>query len=442
MRTSRIASLCLALLVMRCMNQEEPDQVKDLRILAIRTNPPEYLYSFMHFMPVEQRGAMALGPYTMSVDMLVVDPKGRDVDVNVRLCPEDSEDACPGYRIRDDAPADQIRAVVPLVEPVTLSGSPDLQLGGEVALPTVSMSFSDQAMDYMIPHDINGRVSTLGIISPAMPSFVVWARTRNGEQQETAFHRFQLNTDVGGNTLEPMVQRYMDHMLQTSLGMGLCSHEQEMEAQQHDHMIQHGFLGDTWNTDSVQCVRARVANHNPKIARVLYSTSASAKGGGGPGPFRDDDVVGEDGKKPEPTEGGTYRDFGARLELVPGESVRLRALVRFEDRERYQMFAADSVTGEMKATAHFEDMAFSWYTTVGSIRRQTSQRIGTYPDTEYTISQDAPDGPAHVWLIVRDQRGGVDWTRLDFVIKRKQEERRGGLLGDLHFGGGDRGLGR
>ena len=63
---------------------------------------------------------------------------------------------------------------------------------------------------------------------------------------------------------------------------------------------------------------------------------------------------------------------------------------------------------------HREAIRVSWFATSGSF---TNARTGRDPDELETFSENewtAPTvaGDAHLWLVLRDSRGGVAWTDL------------------------------
>ena len=433
-----VAALALAWLC-GCINNESIGQVKDLRILAIRTNPPGALYPFLHTLPSGQRPPLPLGPYTFTVEALVVDPKGREVEVSYRLCPENSDDACPGYRLRQTAPPAQIQALSPLVQHRLLRGRADLYRGGEVDLRPSSYTFNAAAMDYLIPHDVNGRVSPLALLNPSLPSVVVRARTVNNEQEEIAFHRFMLEADLRSPT--PQFDALIDGQLRPMLGVGRCSAEQEAEAELAWQVQQGGVDAGPEPPRMPQCVRQRQAHRGVHLERLLYATADQGLfgggGGGGGGGFGDDDEPSvRKQMEDDPTSAGEFLDVSGVIRAQPGQSLRLRAVVSSADHQHYQRFNTNSVTGRISISDHDEDMAFSWFTTAGQISSTTSEQSGN-ADARYQVSPDTPPGPAFVWVVVRDQRGGVDWARIDFDVREQPGGSGGGGPGGL-FGGAAR----
>src|SRR5688572_16093131 len=134
MRPSSRAFIILASLTSTgCIDLDQPDQIKDLRILALKLEPPEIVYSPFHLTPPNQRGGVPLGPYATTAQVLAIDPQGREIDLSWRLCPENRPlDGCAGYRIRDTAPAEEVAAISGLVTPQFFTRQADLSLGGEL----------------------------------------------------------------------------------------------------------------------------------------------------------------------------------------------------------------------------------------------------------------------------------------------------------------------
>jgi hypothetical protein len=133
------------------------------------------------------------------------------------------------------------------------------------------------------------------------------------------------------------------------------------------------------------------------------------------------------------TSGGQLKDVTGRIEVAPGQTVRLRPVAAEGDEQPYQAFAFDIQNSRLVLRNYKEDMAFSWFTTVGDVSETTTTQFTRTADGSYEVSPDAPDGPAHVWVVLRDQRGGVDWRRVDFMVKANVGGANGGPPGP--FGG-------
>ena len=385
-----LLGVAVAMTATACINLDQADQIKDLRVLAVKLDPPEILFSFFHLFDYEERGGFPLGPYPMTAQALVVDPQGRPVEVSLRLCPEaiglgnpDYGEACEGYVVRSNAPNAEMADVLPLVAPRTVRRNADQALGGELVTPSFPMVYSDRALDYMLPHDADGNFDLFStILFPSFPSVVVRAHVPGTSETEVAFKRFVLALDISPEGVPPELSASLQDLFTQIAGVSFCPPEV-------------GVL------DDVQCIKRRRVNHNPVIQRVLYKM--------GPSIERTNDPK-------DLTAAGQLKDLPQRLVVAPGDEVRLRVTVRDEDLEPYQGFGIDLQTLRLRLENYVEDIAFSWFTTVGSIQGPTTTQFAPNADNVWQISADTPDGPAFVWVVVRDQRGGVDWRRLDFEV--------------------------
>jgi hypothetical protein len=367
-----------------CLSLDQETQVKDLRILAVKLEPPEVLFNFLHLIPPDQRGGMPLGPYGVKAKVLAVDPKGREVEVFTRICPDTIDqmlEGCSGYRIRPTASREEIVAVTPLLQPDSYAVTPDLTRGGELPIPELEWGFPSAAVDYMLLHDANGDISFFAYAVPAFPSIVVRARLEDGSEEEVAYKRFQLTSDISPSGIPAPIREPLDQLFRQVLGAGFCPEGTDILA-------------------DVQCLKNRTANRNPSLERILYKRGGSIS------------AV----NKEDPTNGGEFQDFPARLEVHPGDAIRLRPLRGAHDAEPYQGIAYDLASQRLYLTNFVEDMVYTWTTTVGDIDGQSNEAISKTPDATYTVSPDAPEGPAHVWVVLHDQRGGIDWRRLDFWV--------------------------
>ena len=392
-----------------CLSIPEKTDVLDLRLLAVRVDPPEILYSFLHTLPADQRAGLPLGPYPVTVQVLAVDPRGNRVDVSARLCPEQTDDPCKGYIIRNGTPDRQIEDVRPLVATRSVQRQADVSLGGELSVPSIPFVFSQHAVDYMLTQQGNSSTAALGILFPQFPSFVVRVSLPDNSEQEVGFKRFSLAMDIRPDALGPEAAPQLEALFTQVLGVPFCPPDTPLDADE-------------------QCIRPRVANRNPTLERLLYSTTGGGGfgfggggGGGGGGPFGNGGVDGGEPEGPDDaTSEGTFIDVGPRVTVFPGSTVFLRPVVAAHDHEPYQEVAFDTQSGKALLTNVMEDMAYTWTSTMGDISGTTSDdglpASSGAADAALQVSLDVPYGPGYVWVVARDQRGGVDWRRLDFEV--------------------------
>jgi hypothetical protein len=104
---------------------------------------------------------------------------------------------------------------------------------------------------------------------------------------------------------------------------------------------------------------------------------------------------------------------GAPVDLaaVPaGAAVDLEAAWAPADAETYAYFDPDSQT----LSTQRESMRVAWYTTGGVLATESTGRASDDPIATTTNTWTAPSsGAAHLWLVLRDSRGGVDFASYD-----------------------------
>ena len=95
-----------------------------------------------------------------------------------------------------------------------------------------------------------------------------------------------------------------------------------------------------------------------------------------------------------------------------GQGVTLRASWPAEDSERYAYFDPGSQT----VVTRRESMQLAWYASAGSFAATSTGRSENDAETSVTNQWTAPQVPGlvHLWLVLRDSRGGVDYR--DYVL--------------------------
>jgi hypothetical protein len=66
-----------------------------------------------------------------------------------------------------------------------------------------------------------------------------------------------------------------------------------------------------------------------------------------------------------------------------------------------------------------EAMRLSWFATAGVFDADTTGRDMLDPATTTSNGWHAPSAPGvvHVWLVLHDSRGGVDFAAIDLVVR-------------------------
>jgi len=179
------------------------------------------------------------------------------------------------------------------------------------------------------------------------------------------------------------------------------------------------FSGDfTDFSEGLNCIAPHAANNNPRFVRLMsapaltdpLSTLEDQIGVRPAGP-NDDDA----------TSGGRFSPVDGTLTVHAGDRVSLRPVMANNAHEAFQRIDVDERTGTFTLTSAREDLAFSWFTTVGNVNHLSDDKSrgagAGLADVTLVIPQDVTPGPAFVWVVARDQRGGVDWLRMQLDVQ-------------------------
>jgi hypothetical protein len=118
-----------------------------------------------------------------------------------------------------------------------------------------------------------------------------------------------------------------------------------------------------------------------------------------------------------PNENPSLGPLEASLEDVPaGAHVELTATWAASSAETYAYYDAASGT----VTTRRESLLVAWYATAGSFDRPTTARGSDDPATTASNGWTAPAEAAtvHLWIVLRDSRGGVDFAAYDASVVR------------------------
>jgi hypothetical protein len=69
-------------------------------------------------------------------------------------------------------------------------------------------------------------------------------------------------------------------------------------------------------------------------------------------------------------------------------------------------------------TSQRESMQLAWYSSAGALDTESTGRASDDPATTTDDGWDAPSAPGtvHLWIVLRDSRGGVDFAEYDLVV--------------------------
>ena len=111
----------------------------------------------------------------------------------------------------------------------------------------------------------------------------------------------------------------------------------------------------------------------------------------------------------------TIASVPASLTAIPaGARVELEASWPAASAETFAYFDPVSQT----LTTQREAMQVAWYTSAGSLDTESTGRASGDMSTTTDDGWDAPGttGTVHVWIVLRDSRGGVDFAETDVTV--------------------------
>jgi hypothetical protein len=312
--------------------------------------------------------------------VLAADPRSDEpVAFTSFICPASGNDTCRNSQLPDELEeterdTDELRASLdPLIArrgswavPVDSFGTLQGQLG--------PYSFNERAIEYILPHGPDGAAV---ILLENLARVVLYAE-QDGIR-EVAFRRIPFNAYLDLSFLPPDAQEQFEEFL----GVQVCNAEQSA-------------------AKDPDCLWLREPNRNPVIDELRYS---------------------RDGAKPEYDEDGIdSREFGETITgpiaMAPGEDLRLWPVMADDAREDYQSFGFDLESSTITLDNFKEDLAVSWYASVPfNYQPLTDLVVSLGYDTQFTYPSEELDPPDEImiYIVVRDQRGGVTWQTVELV---------------------------
>lgn len=325
-----------------------PSLVEDLRVLAVRAEPPEVL--------VDRVDGQATQPGPVAFQALVVDPRGQSMVYRWRFCPVESNETCADF--------DRHRAAAPAEFQPALDAARAQQSAGQSEVIATSPARGVDAFTVQLPQNLFGyhlATSGLGIGNGGWVSAV-------------------LEVAAGADTLQ--VQK------RVVLGARDLS-------QWNPELQRFGWQVCVPGAPVPGCVplAPRTANHNPAIAAVELARSEHPDA-----PFA---------PRPE-----------GPLTLAPGEVIRLRPVLGPDAEERYQTVESTLQASDLVVVDRTEEAVVSWFATAGKFgSTHTTPQLTKTLDNTFTAPTTPPaHGRISLFLVVRDQRGGVGWTSLEVAM--------------------------
>jgi hypothetical protein len=387
------SALTLAVFAAGCSNNlEKPSQIRGLRVLAMRTTPPTLLLD---------DGAL---PSQVTFEALVVDPQGGPVHYTWSFCPLESSRSCDDYAELRDASPDlskpaglgvcglagagdgrTIGQALDAARSTTLAG--DATAGtdepGEPPAPALR-PYAVAPLTVPIGTLMSlGRYYCLdgfyGFGAGAWPSAVLELSDETGDSMR-ADKRVVINAAhlaVGNAALQ-------------QLGYQFCAQP-----------------SDAATSSCIPWDPSLAGNHNPDFVEPLQLARGKSS-------------LGEYKNLCEPNQDPAADSCEPRT-IAPGAAVRLRPIFPDTMREPYQVIKTDLQTRSIHLEEAVEELSIAWFVTAGKVQDElTWPKFTKTLDTVYTAPAAPPpdtDGWVTLWLIVRDERGGVGWRHVDLHVE-------------------------
>ncbi|HEY0707401.1 MAG TPA: hypothetical protein VGG33_11425 [Polyangia bacterium] len=336
-----------------------PALVEDLRILAIRAEPPELLVDRL----ADQ--ADPANQQAVTFEALVMDPRGGPMRFAWSFCPVDSNQTCGDFdERRKHAPA-ALHNVLDLARAQTLSGE---ALPGElVTSPAGLERFTVPVAGELFAYHLAD--SGFGLGNGAWASAVL--AVKGATETLTAQKRVVLAArDL---------------------------------AQWNPELAAFGWQICTGDATPLGCLplRPRVPNRNPVFAGLEVARGALATA-----PF-------------EPLEMPVTQPGTNPLLVAPGETLRLRPVFSADSEESFQTIESTLASDQLIVADHSEELIVSWFSTAGAFSdEQTARQLSKTLDNVFTAPAVVPPGGmVSVFLVARDQRGGVAWTQVSLQVQ-------------------------
>jgi hypothetical protein len=387
MMMRRAASLCaLAVVATACTNFDREDQVHDLRVLAIKTEPAEILYSPLFLTAPSQRPPFPLPTVDVDIEVFAFDPRGGHVETSLQLCPAGAGDStCRLYDPTADLakePAAARPEIAALLKPdvAETTIADDATPVGRITPATYAMTFTPAVIDFFIPDDANG--NPVPSLFPLFPRLVYQATNTDakaadpeGVVRERAFKRIPVSLDLTSPDLPPdVVQNFA-----RSLGINLCTSPIPPE--------------EFAKQGRADCLLTRAPNQNPSLVGFkLEQDPANLT----------PDTLTSDVVTPDVTAAPLLRvDAGAEVSVTP---VFAPGTV-----ENYQVVSFDIQASKVILLNRVEDLACNWYVTRGNASSDlTALQFGPTLGVSWQTPPDAKSGERDsLILVVLDQRGGT-----------------------------------
>ncbi len=373
-----------------CVDFDLAEQIEDTRILGVRNEPAEIMFSPLFLLPQAQRPPLPIPTVTVNTEVYAYDPRYGSVTLKTQLCPEGAGDS--SCRLYDkDFDRNFARLTEPTkseVEALLAPRETTIDADQTTAAGRITTSFSYDVtpgvIDFFQPKNAAG--DNVPSIFPLLPRMVVAAE--NSTQKvagadvfaERAFKRLPLLLDLA----DPSLGADFTNNLANVFGISLCNAPLPTPEEKSDDEFE----------GRADCLASRPANRNPPLKgfRIESATTPSqlTEGllEGEPDLFRMNSVV----------------------RVSPGGVLALTPMWQAGASERYQIISFDIESSLITIINRQEDLACTWYSTRGTVSEDitakefTNNRYGII----WNLPPDARSGERDsLVLVVLDQRGGT-----------------------------------
>ncbi|MEZ0311904.1 MAG: hypothetical protein ACAI38_09010 [Myxococcota bacterium] len=351
---------------------DEVEDVRDLRVLALRADPPEV------FVDQDPQAIVTFSA-------LVVDPRQAPlattpIDYAFQFCPVESNEGCLDYDKRRAEASEESRPLLDGLRGLAEDGIANSE--AEARSLTPAEASERGAWPYAIlpftlaltPTETQNlaiyffETNRIGLGMGSLPS--VSLAVSGADDAFTAEKRFVFNVANPGAAAA---------QLGVDFGYPVC---------------------ESGEDESAGCValRPRVRNSNPSFDRIQVSLGALAN--------------------------GEFADVQSTGFTMRGSSViRILPVMTGDSYEPFQELVTNPSTGRISARDLTEVISVSWFATAGDLQDPLTTPLYTKSlDTEYRsppIDAVPPEGMmVSVFMVARDQRGGVAWQNLEIFVTK------------------------
>ncbi len=383
-----------------CVDFDLEERIEDTRLLGVRHEPAEIMFSPLFLLPAQQRPPFPLPSFEVQTEIYAYDPRGGAVQMTTLMCPDDGADAsCRLYDkdfdenfARLDGPTrDEVEGL--LTPQKTFVEAQEGSAAGRLTPTTLTTTISPGVIDFFQPKNAAGE--NVPSVFPVLPRIAIEIENQSQKAdgaevfKERGFKRLPLTMDLADQSLGP------DFIANLSAGLGITLCDGPVPGP--DEVADEDFEG------LAECLAPRGPNQNPPLLGFRLEST---------------DVV------DELTQGYLEGepDLGLRslVRASPGGTIAITPVWEAGASERYQILSFDIDTSEIIVVNRVEDLAGTWYSTRGDLSSTltslqfNNERMGIV----WQLPSDAEPGETDTLvLVVLDQRGGTTVAELNVVYR-------------------------